>query len=85
MLRFLPNALFRRVDLLSYIHKSVPSFPEVTISYYAHGFAQLRLDARRHRDHQSDQFLLDCGYFVERKLIIAILIGPIALDKILEA
>lgn len=68
----------------TYVHQGIPSLPKVTIRDRADGFTQLALDARGYRDHQTDQLPLDGRNLVERQLVVPILVGPVALDKVLE-
>lgn len=69
----------------TYIDKCIPSLPEITVGNHTDSFAQLSLNRGRDRDHQIDQFALDCFHLVLRKFPLSIFVSPVALDKILEA
>jgi hypothetical protein len=75
----------RLVLMATYINKSVPSLPEITIGDHADSLAQLTLNRGRDRDHQVDQLALDCFHFILRQLPVSIFVGPVALDEVLEA
>jgi hypothetical protein len=63
----------------------LPALPEVTIGDHTNGFTKLALNARRDRDHQGDQLALEGLHLLALQLVVSILIGPVALDEILEA
>lgn len=69
----------------TYIYQRVPPLPEITVGNDTDRVTQLRLNARRHRDHQIDQFTFDRNYLILGKLVISIFICPIPLDEVLEA
>lgn len=70
--------------LATYVHKGVPSLPEVTVRNHADRLAQLCLDTRRHRDHQADQLLLDGRHLVLLQLVVPILVRPVPFNKVLK-
>lgn len=69
----------------TYVNKSIPSLPEVTVGDHADSLAQLSLDRGRDRDHQIDQLTLDCFHLILRQFPLSIFISPVALDKVFEA
>jgi hypothetical protein len=69
----------------TYIDKSIPSLPEITVGDHTDSLAQLSLNRGRDRDHQIDQLALDCFHLVLRKFPLSIFVSPVALDKVLEA
>lgn len=71
--------------IVTYIYESIPSFPEITVSDNTDGFTQLGLNSRRNRNHQGDQLTLDGCNLLLWKLVVAIFIGPVALNEVLEA
>lgn len=66
------------------VDERVPSFPEVAVGNDAHGLAELGLDGGRAGDHERDELALDGENFVGGELVVAVFIGPIALDEVLE-
>lgn len=74
-----------RALAFTYIDKSIPSLPEITVGDHTDGLTKLRLNSRRHRKHQGNQLTLDGCDLSLWKLVVSIFIDPLALDKILEA
>lgn len=50
----------------TYIHKSIPLFPEVTICDNANSVSELVLDVERDRDHETNELLFDGDDFILR-------------------
>lgn len=71
-------------EVAAYIDQCVPSLPEITIRNHTDGITQLRLNARRTRNHQRDDLPLDRNDLILRQLVISFLVCPVALDEVLE-
>lgn len=73
------------MHMTTYVNKSIPSLPEITVGDHADSLTQLSLNRGRDRDHQVDQLALNCFDFILRQLPVSIFVGPVTLDKVLEA
>ena len=63
-----------RFNLEAYVHKGIPSVPEVTVRYHANCVSELVLNIWRDRDHEPNKLLLDGCNFIFRKLMVALLV-----------
>lgn len=72
-------------SLATYIHKGVPSLPEVTVRNHTDCLSQLRLDTRRDRNHQTDQLLLNGRDLLQLQFVVSIFICPVSLDEVFKA
>jgi hypothetical protein len=66
------------------VDQSVPAFPKVRVCNDADSLTQLCLNGGRHRDHEANHLTLDGRHFVLGQLVVSILIGPAAADKVFE-
>lgn len=68
------HEVVRSAALRTYLCQSVPSPPEVRVSYDTDGFTELCLDIGGGGDHEANQALFDGGNLILGELVVALLV-----------